>query len=283
MLTQSFTGVFSAVLIVLVGILAGPAASESCVARDFLEEPLPVKSVHPLWLEAIGFAYPKVQILEAQEPQIAHDGVVIAADAPTARPTLEIITTPTVGDQFATVYPLSRTLDLRLTPFHDPGRARNERFFGLLYGSTPRAVEQDLKTVAAGPARFRVTQRHGVACQLAVAIGNLDLNSAEIVPFFSEVGGGYNWRRIAGTDRLSAHSYGIAIDLNPALGGYWRWTGATEGDVGPYRNKLPWELVMSMERRGFIWGGKWHHFDGMHFEYRPELILYSRLIQGARQ
>jgi hypothetical protein len=36
-----------------------------------------------------------------------------------------------------------------------------------------------------------------------------------------------------------------------------------------------------MERFGFIWGGKWHHFDGMHFEYRPELILYARLVQEA--
>ena len=26
------------------------------------------------------------------------------------------------------------------------------------------------------------------------------------------------------------------------------------------------------ERHGFIWGGKWHHYDTMHFEYRPELL-----------
>jgi hypothetical protein len=26
------------------------------------------------------------------------------------------------------------------------------------------------------------------------------------------------------------------------------------------------------ERHGFIWGGKWGHFDTMHFEYRPELL-----------
>ena len=23
---------------------------------------------------------------------------------------------------------------------------------------------------------------------------------------------------------------------------------------------------------GFIWGGKWYHYDTMHFEFRPELV-----------
>jgi hypothetical protein len=32
------------------------------------------------------------------------------------------------------------------------------------------------------------------------------------------------------------------------------------------------EIVDVFERHGFIWGGKWYHFDTMHFEYRPELI-----------
>jgi hypothetical protein len=27
------------------------------------------------------------------------------------------------------------------------------------------------------------------------------------------------------------------------------------------------------EKHGFIWGGKWYHYDTMHFEYRPELLL----------
>ena len=25
-----------------------------------------------------------------------------------------------------------------------------------------------------------------------------------------------------------------------------------------------------------IWGGKWHRFDIMHFEYRPEIILQAK-------
>ncbi|MDP3291618.1 MAG: M15 family metallopeptidase, partial [Sulfuricurvum sp.] len=26
---------------------------------------------------------------------------------------------------------------------------------------------------------------------------------------------------------------------------------------------------------GFIWGGRWYHYDTMHFEYRPELLASS--------
>jgi hypothetical protein len=30
--------------------------------------------------------------------------------------------------------------------------------------------------------------------------------------------------------------------------------------------------VEIFERHGFIWGGKWFHYDTMHFEYRPEML-----------
>ena len=32
------------------------------------------------------------------------------------------------------------------------------------------------------------------------------------------------------------------------------------------------EIVDIFERHGFIWGGKWYHYDTMHFEHRPELL-----------
>ena len=63
------------------------------------------------------------------------------------------------------------------------------------------------------------------------------------------------------------HAYGVAIDLNTAFGDYWRWS-----ESGTYQNQVPWEIVEVFERHGFIWGGKWKHFDTMHFEYRPELL-----------
>jgi len=35
---------------------------------------------------------------------------------------------------------------------------------------------------------------------------------------------------------------------------------------------IPWEIILVFEKYGFIWGGKWHHYDTMHFEYRPEFL-----------
>ncbi|NUM57423.1 MAG: M15 family metallopeptidase, partial [Bdellovibrionaceae bacterium] len=32
------------------------------------------------------------------------------------------------------------------------------------------------------------------------------------------------------------------------------------------------------ESEGFIWGGKWNHYDTMHFEYRPELFPHLKKI-----
>ena len=42
-----------------------------------------------------------------------------------------------------------------------------------------------------------------------------------------------------------------------------------------YRNKIPMAIVEPFEKKGFIWGGRWYHYDTMHFEYRPELLLYK--------
>lgn len=38
-----------------------------------------------------------------------------------------------------------------------------------------------------------------------------------------ELGGTFEWRPIANTNRLSAHSYGIAIDIVVAKSNYWEW------------------------------------------------------------
>jgi D-alanyl-D-alanine carboxypeptidase len=35
---------------------------------------------------------------------------------------------------------------------------------------------------------------------------------------------------------------------------------------------VPAAIVHVFEHNGFIWGGRWYHYDTMHFEYRPELL-----------
>ena len=39
-----------------------------------------------------------------------------------------------------------------------------------------------------------------------------------------------------------------------------------------WRNRFPQAIVDAFEAEGFIWGGRWYHYDTMHFEYRPELF-----------
>ena len=86
---------------------------------------------------------------------------------------------------------------------------------------------------------------------------------------------------IAGTTRLSVHAFGIAVDINPQYGGYWQYGlphAMREEQVRQkkiplvYKNRIPSEIVKVFEKHGFIWGGNWYHFDGMHFEYRPEFL-----------
>lgn len=36
------------------------------------------------------------------------------------------------------------------------------------------------------------------------------------------------------------------------------------------------EAEVKIERHGFIWGGRWYHYDTMHFEYRPEMIAIAK-------
>jgi hypothetical protein len=94
---------------------------------------------------------------------------------------------------------------------------------------------------------------------------------------------GYNWRRIAGTDSLSLHSYGAAIDILPRSyhrkQAYWRWAKVnfSEWYSLPYSQRFtPPELfIEAFENHGFVWGGKWFYFDSIHFEYRPEILILN--------
>ena len=56
---------------------------------------------------------------------------------------------------------------------------------------------------------------------------------------------------------------------------------ATPEEVENIRNNYPQEIVELFEKHGFIWGGKWSHFDLMHFEYRPEMVKKGQLSRGA--
>jgi hypothetical protein len=74
---------------------------------------------------------------------------------------------------------------------------------------------------------------------------------------------------------LSLHSFGIAIDINVAESNYWQWDCKCKNEKTKlnYTNRIPQLIIAIFEKYGFIWGGKWYHYDTMHFEYRPELLI----------
>ncbi|MEM1148994.1 MAG: M15 family metallopeptidase [Pseudomonadota bacterium] len=257
-----------------------PLASADCNARDFLTLPLANDAARPDFVEALEIAYPGVRV-DAALDSISVGGTEIPVGPDSERSMAQRITDGTIRDQFEIVYPLDFDLSLRREPWFDPGRVRNDTMFRALYGATERQVAASLTRAEyrglTASTRFAASSRFCVTQQLQAALDAIAAEGPHMDVFFKNVGGSFNWRVIAGTDRLSAHSFGIAVDFNTRLGGYWRWDNQIEGQVGDYANVYPQELVQHMERFGFIWGGKWHHYDGMHFEYRPELILHSRL------
>ena len=48
---------------------------------------------------------------------------------------------------------------------------------------------------------------------------------------------------------------------------YWEWDSPMQ-----WKNQIPQAIVDAFESEGFAWGGRWYHYDTMHFEYRPELL-----------
>ncbi|WP_374448977.1 M15 family metallopeptidase [Stella sp.] len=121
-----------------------------------------------------------------------------------------------------------------------------------------------------GPVELKAARANGVAAALQRVSDALDREAGGEAAFHRATGGTFNCRAIAGTDRLSLHGFGIAIDVAPTEEGYWQ-TADTDRKGRPIRrNHMPAEVVAAFEREGFVWGGRWNRFDTFHFEYRPE-------------
>lgn len=263
-----------------IGLLAGrpQAMAADCEKPvDFLTLSL-TKTSDPVH-DALTQAYPGLTIKAGAVHLVTGEVVPLEGPRKVSKP--ERLENATIGDMFVYRYPLDFSLEQRKAPFHDPGRVRNEAFFRALMFDNKSATRKSLTTVryrgAKVTASFSVTKKHCIHSQLAAALEEIALQKPSRDRFFRKIGGSFNWRTISGTKRLSSHSFGSAVDVNSQLGKYWKWLGVKPGKAVRYDNAIPQEIVEAFERRGFIWGGKWHHFDGMHFEYRPELILYARL------
>ncbi len=177
-----------------------------------------------------------------------------------------------IEDMMRQAYPVGKCSYARPARNFDPGRVRNDTFFRKIYGNSARQVKSHLVTVKWFGRRLRVTSINNVDEQLRKVAADLAKLPRKLRKYLAPSAGTFNWRKIAGTRRLSVHSFGAAIDINTKYADYWRWSGGKPGNVPAYHNKIPVAIIEAFEDHGFIWGGKWYHYDTMHFEYRPELL-----------
>ena len=181
---------------------------------------------------------------------------------------------PSIKDQLLLEYPRD---PLKEPPAldADPGRFRNNAFFERMYGNCKKGeVSPHLVQIVWLPKTWgkaiQITSVNGVDRRLKAISDEIDSLPAYIKRAAYPIAGTYNCRAVADTGLPSPHGYGIAIDLNLRFSDYWYWR--PNAKAVHYVNRMPIEIVSIFERHGFIWGGKWYHFDTMHFEYRPEFL-----------
>jgi hypothetical protein len=189
---------------------------------------------------------------------------------------------PDLQDMMEQVYPIA-PIDKLMTQNYDPGRARVYGLLNEVYGGTRQKIEGNLENVKVGYGVFQFNENNKAAEALKNVMSELAPLAAkrkDIRVCAFPCNGTYNYRVIAGTNRLSPHSYGIAVDLARDKRDYWQWASREEGQkrLASY----PDELVEIFEKNNFIWGGKWGHFDILHFEYRPEIIIKARYFGSTR-
>ena len=187
----------------------------------------------------------------------------------------ELLNNPDIEDQFKFVY---NKANKNLIQKEDAGRIRNEAFFKKIYGNSKSEVESKMTEIIWCPKlvnqNIKVTTVNGIDKIVKKLSAELD-NNPEFKKYINAIGGTFSWRKISGTNRLSMHSYGMTIDINVKNSNYWQWDCKCKNEevTLSYRNQIPLKLVSIFEKYGFIWGGNWKHYDTMHFEYRPELLL----------
>jgi hypothetical protein len=226
-------------------------------------------------LDDLVAAYPDALVGHDAKVLRWRDGTVMPlSDGAENKTFAELLRNASIVDQLRLPYPRG---PLKQPPAvdADPGRFRNAPFFTKMYGDcrkgevSPRLVSLPWLPKTWGRT-IRITSVNAVDERLRAVSAEIDTLPENIKRAAYPIAGTYICRAVADTGQPSPHGYGIAIDLNTAFSDYWYWR--PHGGPIRYRNRMPQEIVAIFEKHGFIWGGKWYHYDTMHFEYRPELL-----------
>lgn len=194
----------------------------------------------------------------------------------------EKLSNPDIQDMMEQYYPLTKN-DTVMDINFDPGRSRNYDLLTEVYGGSRNQIEKNLTALKYGYTNYQFNSKNSANISLENVLKELmplSKSRGDIASILYPASGTYNYRVISGTGRLSPHSFGIAIDLKSDPRDYWKWSSREKGTSRVL--EYPTELVEAFEKNNFVWGGKWGHFDILHFEYRPEIILKAKYFSNSK-
>ena len=220
--------------------------------------------------------YPQIKKYKNNRIYFGDGSSLVYKDSSKNKTFQQLLDNPDLNDQFKYAYVKGKPSN-KIEKYYDPGRIRNEKFFRKIYGNSKEEVRKNLVEIVWCPklinGRILITRVNGIDQKVKEISAELD-EMPEYKEYLKNIGGTFSWRLINGTNRLSMHSFGMTIDINTSFSNYWQWDCKclNEDATLGYKNKIPQKIIDVFEKHGFIWGGKWYHYDTMHFEYRPELI-----------
>lgn len=237
--------VFAATVLAMSGFAAfrpnGPFGSQSVSASaDTL-----ATDTLPVGIRRLLQAYPEHLVRATANALVWHDGTVMPYDDGIADKDYDaLLNNPDLQDQMQKHYPKGRDFP-DPTQTTDTSRIRYTPFFEKMYGQTREQVAANLTHVRWLPGtqkvRIAVTRVNNVHKHLQAVSDELE-KRPDLLKYVRNPGGGFNWRSIRGTDRRSAHSFGIAVDINVKYADYWLWDRELKRPH-KYKNRYPLDII----------------------------------------
>lgn len=241
------------------------------------EETVPEENVViPAYAQALLQAYPNYIAGYEDGFILFRDGEKMRCDDEIQKDYLERLDNTDIEDMFQQPYQTGKIIIPSY--LYDPGRYRCEAFFKKMYGASEEEVRDKLVAVDWFGQSIPFTTVNHAADSLKAVERDILKHYPQLKKYFEQSSSFY-WRKVRGAERLSAHSYGMTVDICVKYSDFWRWSnpGKSETDSLSYKNRIPEEIIRVFEKHGFISGAKWYHYDTMHFEFRPDLLLFSEL------
>ena len=270
------------ILVILLPVISGCASQESMevLAQEY-SRMSPYEITMRKDLLSLMLAYPEyIKKIDKSDSGLVYavlkSGKRVVYDDKKEKSYDEKLNNADLQDMMELLYPVG-DIDKLMPENFDPGRIRVYSLLKEVYGDSKQNIMSNLENVKAGGKNCSFSKNNSASKALREAFGEITSligQGKNIYSFVFPVNGTFNYRIIAGTNQLSPHSFGIAIDLKSDKRDYWRWATREQGQER--LDTYPRDVVKAFERNNFVWGGKWGHFDILHFEYRPELIIKAK-------